>query len=96
MKAACRTILAVAILLGFVAQSMRGQYAHTRGVEILDGADHAIQLKGTNLGNWLVPEGYMWRFDGGPQSPKEIEGLVTELVGPSRADEFWKTYRTAT
>jgi len=93
MKAACRPILAVAILFCFAASSIRGQYAHTRGVAILDGTNHPIQLKGTNLGNWLVPEGYMWRFDGGPQSPKEIEAFLTELVGPTRADEFWKTYR---
>jgi aryl-phospho-beta-D-glucosidase BglC (GH1 family) len=93
MKVACRPILAVAILFCFAAPSVLAQYAHTKGVEILDGANHPIQLKGTNLGNWLVPEGYMWRFDGGPQSPKEIEAFLTELVGPTRADEFWKTYR---
>jgi endoglucanase len=93
MKAALRSILAVVILLGFAASPVWGQYAHTRGIEVLDGGGHPIQLKGTNLGNWLVPEGYMWRFDGGPQSPKEIEGLLTELVGPTRAEEFWKSYR---
>ena len=93
MKTAYRPLLAVAFLLCFAALIAHGQYAHTRGVEILDGAGHPIQLKGTNLGNWLVPEGYMWRLNGGPQSPKEIEGFVTELIGPTRADEFWKIYR---
>jgi endoglucanase len=91
MKSTCRSI--VVFLLWLTTAAAHGQYAHTRGVEVLDGANHPIQLKGTNLGNWLVPEGYMWRFDGGPQSPKEIEGYVTELVGPTHADEFWKTYR---
>jgi len=80
------------LVLGFGATA-RGQYAHTRGVDVVDGAGHPIQLKGTNLGNWLVPEGYMWRFEGGPQSPKEIEAYVTELIGPTRAEAFWKTYR---
>jgi endoglucanase len=93
MKAAFRPIFALMILLCLSAPLMLGQYAHTRGVDILDGAYHPIQLKGTNLGNWLVPEGYMWRFEGGPQSPKEIEGFLTELIGPTRADDFWKIYR---
>ena len=92
MKTARRSLAAV-VLLCCSALSAYGQYAHTQGVEILDAKGHPIQLKGTNLGNWLVPEGYMWRFDGGPQSPKEIEAFLTELVGQSRADEFWKTYR---
>ncbi len=84
--------IAAAIIL-LTALASHAQYAHTRGEEVLDGANHPILLKGTNLGNWLVPEGYMWRFEGGPQSPKEIENYITELVGPTRADEFWKTYR---
>jgi len=28
-----------------------------------DGA--VLRLRGINLGNWLVPEGYMWRFEKG-------------------------------
>jgi endoglucanase len=46
-----------------------------------------------NLGNWLVPEGYMWTFEGGPQSPSEIRALVLELLGPEGADTFWQKYR---
>ncbi len=86
-------LLAVASWFCFGASQLFGQYVHTRGAEVLDPANHPMQLKGTNLGNWLVPEGYMWRFDGGPQSPKEIENYVVELIGPTRADAFWKTYR---
>jgi hypothetical protein len=86
-------VFLTAAMLGLAVADADAQYAHTRGAEVVDGANRPLQLKGTNLGNWLVPEGYMWRFDGGPQSPKEIEGLITELVGPSRADAFWKSYR---
>jgi len=85
--------LAWVAVVWFAAIGAQGQYAHTRGVEIVDGAGRPLALKGTNLGNWLVPEGYMWHFDGGPQSPKEIEALITELVGPEKAEAFWKTYR---
>ncbi len=94
MIAMIRTCLFVTSLLCVAATTAAsGQYAHTRGTEVLDGKDEPLQLKGTNLGNWLVPEGYMWSFDGGPQSPKEIQSYVTELLGPTRADQFWHTYR---
>jgi hypothetical protein len=72
---------------------MAAQFAQTRGEDVLDGSGKVIHLKGTNLGNWMVPEGYMWRFEGGPQSPKEIYNFVTELMGPTRAEEFWQAYR---
>jgi endoglucanase len=52
-----------------------------------------IMLRGINLGNWLEPEGYMFLFEGGPQSPREIEAFVNELIGPSAGKDFWTAYR---
>ena len=52
-----------------------------------------LMLRGVNLGNWLVPEGYMFGFEGGPQSPREIEAFVNELIGPTDAERFWQEYR---
>jgi endoglucanase len=86
-------VLPLLLGLSLCAAPAQAQYVHTRGSEVLDGQDHVLHLKGTNLGNWLVPEGYMWRFTDGPQSPKEIEALVTELLGPTKAEAFWHSYR---
>lgn len=68
------------------------QFVHTRGQELVDGRGRVIELKGTNLGNWLVPEGYMWHL-GNPQSPHEIEAMVRQLLGPEQSEAFWKTWR---
>lgn len=86
--------LLLAILLTSSAVAQRG-FVHTHGKEILDGRNQPIHLRGTSLGNWLVPEGYMWRLDegGGPVSPTEIERFIGELVGPTKADAFWQQYR---
>ena len=35
----------------------------------------------------------MWLFEGGPQSPREIEALVLELLGPEASAAFWQKYR---
>lgn len=89
LSAAC-----VWLLFSPVANAQRG-FVHTQGKEILDGQNKPLHLRGTSLGNWMVPEGYMWRLDegGGPVSPTEIERFVGELLGPTRADAFWQQYR---
>ncbi len=69
------------------------QFAHTDHKQIVDSAGKPLLLRATNLGNWLVPEGYMWLFEGGPQSPTEIRALVLELLGPEGSAAFWQKYR---
>jgi endoglucanase len=82
-----------ALSLCLLSSHLYAQFAHTRQKEIVDGSGKPLHLRATNLGNWMVPEGYMWTFEGGPQSVREIEGLVTELLGPDRAATFWHQYR---
>jgi endoglucanase len=69
------------------------QFAHTNHKQIVDAAGKPLLTRATNLGNWLVPEGYMWLFEGGPQSPSEIRALVLELLGPEGSEAFWQNYR---
>ena len=83
----------VAVVLGLASVPMQGQFAHTQAGKIVDANGKPVLLRGTSLGNWMVTEGYMWLFEGGPQSEREIEALVTELIGPDKAEEFWKQYR---
>ena len=49
-------------------------------------------IKGTNLGNWLNPEGYMFGF-GRTNSPRMIDDLLCEMVGPDEAAAFWKQFK---
>ena len=80
------------LLLGWTSQG-RAQFAHTEHKQIADAAGKALLVRATNLGNWMVPEGYMWLFQGGPQSPGEIRALVMELLGPEGSEAFWQKYR---
>jgi aryl-phospho-beta-D-glucosidase BglC (GH1 family) len=83
----------VALSLSLLPSNLFAQFAHTQQKEIVDRNGKPLFLRATNLGNWFVPEGYMWMFEGGPQSAREIEGLVTELLGPDKAADFWRQYR---
>lgn len=69
-------------------------FVSMRGKEIIDPAGFPLLLRGINLGNWLVPEGYMFKLDSA-SSPRLINGLLSELVGPDEAREFWKEFRDA-
>src|ERR1700741_3332432 len=38
-------------------------------------------VKGINLGLWLVPEGYMFRFDRKTEAPDQIRRVFERLLG---------------
>jgi len=68
-----------------------GTIPKTQGQNILDAQGKPIMLKGTNLGNWLVPEGYMFKM-GKVSSPRKIDELLHEMVGPDSLALFWHKY----
>jgi endoglucanase len=82
-----------ALLFVVFVSRTNAQFAHTDHKQIVDAAGKPLLIRATNLGNWLVPEGYMWLFEGGPQSPTEIQALVFELLGPEASAAFWRKYR---
>ena len=48
-------------------------------------------LKGIGIGNWLLPEGYMWGFRRA-NSPRLINNVICQLIGEEAARAFWQTY----
>lgn len=63
-----------------------------QGKEIIDQNGKPILLKGINLGNWLVPEGYMFHFKK-INSPQFIYFLFNTLLGEFEANKFWEGFR---
>src|SRR3981189_2015306 len=86
-------LLGLAMLLLVWTAQGSAQFAHTEHMQIVDAAGKPLLVRATNLGNWMVPEGYMWVFEGGPQSPGEIRALVMELLGPEGSAAFWQKWR---
>ena len=70
-------------------------FVHANGPRLVDGGGTELLLRGVGIGNWLLPEGYMWMFGPGAESPREIEGLITDLVGSDAARQFWRDFREA-
>ena len=84
-------ILAGVVCAGLSAAGNR--FVHTDGKHVVAPDGAKLLLRGINLGNWLAPEGYMFHFDKGPASYREISALFNELIGPEETARFWKQYR---
>jgi endoglucanase len=64
-----------------------------RGRDLVKPDGAPLITRGIGLGNWLVPEGYMFHLGKGPESPRHIEALVADLIGPDEARAFWAAWR---
>jgi endoglucanase len=85
--------LLAAASLALPLHAQQHRFVHAQGSQLVDGAGKPLMLRGINLGNWFEPEGYMFHLDNGPQSPREIEDLTKELIGPERSAAFWRQWR---
>jgi endoglucanase len=88
-----RTLATGLLVLLLAASGRSADFVRVDGQQLVGPGGNALRIKGTNLGNWLVPEGYMWRFEKGPSSPREIETILNLLLGPDKAAQFWREYR---
>ena len=86
----------IALLLTLVVATAPGRAApnfiHADGTQLVDGQGERFAVKGINLGNWLVPEGYMFKF-ARKRAPSEIAEVIEALVGPQEAARFWAAFR---
>jgi endoglucanase len=65
---------------------------HAQGEDIVDEQGRKFLFRGGGLGNWLLPEGYMWRFGSQGDRPRKIEKLGSDLLGPQEAAKFWSEF----
>jgi endoglucanase len=69
-------------------------FVRAEGAQIVDGTGRPLLLRGMGIGNWLLPEGYMWKSSPA-DSPRQIEALIADLVGDDAAVRFWTGFREA-
>ena len=98
-RQACRSsrlaalAFAATLILGNAAAfTAAPDFIHAEGRRLVDGRGDTFAIKGINLGHWLVPEGYMFKFQQA-RSPSEIAGFFDALIGREEASRFWKEFR---
>jgi endoglucanase len=67
-------------------------FVSVRGREFVLPGGKPLFLKGINLGNWLLPEGYMFEFKKA-NSAQRIYTVFNQLVGEAQARKFWKEFQ---
>ena len=83
------TVILVIATMQLKAQSSK--FITVKGKNVIGPDNKPFLMRGTNLGNWLIPEGYMFKFKG-INSPKLINQAFMELMGPDETKVFWKKY----
>ena len=90
----CLLKFALSFCILFLMQVISAQsFLHTSGKDILDEDGKKILLQGVGLGNWMLPEGYMWKFGQNGDRPRKIEKIVSDCLGQEKAARFWKSFR---
>jgi hypothetical protein len=90
--AACLLLCGAAVKEQVPLSDQTRNFIHVEGRRLLDGGGHEFAVKGISLGNWLVPEGYMFHFTQA-RSPHEIDAVLRSLAGGAETDRFWKAFR---
>src|SRR5437764_4885805 len=89
-----RLLIAVLVLFGFAASLRAEPLARVEGKSFIAPNGTVLAIKGINLGNWLMPEGYMFKFEVA-KAPYQISGAFERLLGHEKAVAFWKQFRNA-
>lgn len=93
MKKTNKLLLGFLISFSLISFSFpQDGFVSVKGKEIIGVDGKPILLRGINLGNWLNPEGYMFKFQN-VNSFRLIDNAIKELVGADEARKFWKTFR---
>jgi len=87
-----KNVVFTALLL-WVGSLSAQTFLRADGQNMIDENGKKVLLQGVGLGNWMLPEGYMWKFGENGDRPRKIEKIVSDYLGQEKAAKFWKTYR---
>ena len=88
-----RKIFAIfAFCLLAAAASAGGGFVRVEGKDLVRPDGSKLFITGTNLGNWLNPEGYMFGFKK-TNCEWMIDLMLRQMVGPDEAAAFWSAFK---
>lgn len=74
------------------AKQSANQFVTAEASQLKAPDGEPFTIRGTNLGNWLLPEGYMFKFERATRA-REIYGVTKDLLGPAGSRKFWQKFR---
>jgi aryl-phospho-beta-D-glucosidase BglC (GH1 family) len=85
-------LVLLSVLISSITFTQENNFMTVNGKKIIASDGKPILLKGINLGNWLNPEGYMFKFKN-VNSFRLIDNVIKEFLGADEARIFWKSFR---
>ena len=89
------SVLSALLLSGCATTTVKSSpedFIRIEGQDLIAPDGSKFFIKGTNLGNWLNPEGYMFGFSK-TNSARMIDQMFCEMVGPDFTAEFWEMFK---
>ncbi len=94
---AARAIATLVVAFALVAPSgapraepARG-FVHAEGRRLVAPDGREFRVRGVNLGHWLVPEAYMFGFDG-DTTRAQMRDLFARALGAPQAERLWQRF----
>ena len=82
----------MALFMLTIGTANASNFVTIKGENLMDANGKKLYIVGTNLGNWLNPEGYMFDFKK-TNCEWMINDMVCELAGSDFAHEFWQAFK---
>jgi Cellulase (glycosyl hydrolase family 5) len=86
LRLACTS--SACVFLFFTQLAFAANFIQARGARLYKGGKE-IQLRGTNLGNWLLQEDFMFGLYG---THTQMRSTMRTVLGAQKADAFWDEY----
>ena len=91
-----RQMFLMAVLLltacSMQVEAQRSKFVTVQGTDLIQPNGEKLFIVGTNLGNWLNPEGYMFGFSR-TNSAWMIDLMFREMVDPDATADFWREFK---
>lgn len=82
----------MALFMLTIGTANASNFVTIKGENLMDANGKKLYIVGTNLGNWLNPESYMFDFKK-TNCEWMINDMVCELAGSDFAREFWQAFK---
>jgi endoglucanase len=94
----CSSLIVLCLINVLTVQAQRikkgspQSFITINGPNLIAAGGEKFFIRGTNLGNWMNPEGYMFMFKK-TNSPRQIDQAFKEMVGSDFTNQFWKMFK---
>ncbi len=86
------SIACISLTASIASAAPHADFVKVDGVDLVKPDGQKLFIRGTNLGNWLNPEGYMFGFSK-TNSGRFINEMFCQLAGEDFTADFWRDFK---